>query len=54
MKANPSPSKEINHHLTGSRYGAKQASRKIIATNMFTEMKKRFANKENLAAIAAI
>jgi hypothetical protein len=33
-KGNANPRNEMNHHLAGCRYGARQASKKIITTRI--------------------
>ena len=44
-KANASPISEMGHQFLGSRYGAKQASKKTTATNIFTTRKIIFVNR---------
>ena len=54
MNAKPNPSREINHHSVGFKYGAKADNKNTIAARIFKKRKNFFAKTENLAAINAI
>jgi hypothetical protein len=49
-----SPNGETNHHLTGLTYGARQASKYIMARRIFIAMSNFLVKVRNLLAIHAI
>src|SRR6218665_2328646 len=48
---NPSPNTEMNHHLSGSKAGARQASRKNTAATTFKKIRTLFVNTRTLLDI---